>query len=111
MKKEKILIWGLILLFAVMMSTPFLIPHTGFAALFGLVPLLCMDRIVSLLGKKKAWVYHYSAFVIWNTFTTFWVCNATVGGGIFAILANSLQMSLIFGLFRLSKKMFNGALP
>ena len=111
MKKEKILIWGLILLFAVMMSIPFLIPHTGFIALFGLVPLLCMDRIITLLGNKKAWIYHYSAFVIWNTFTTFWVCNATVGGGIFAILANSLQMSLIFGLFRLSKKKFNGALP
>ena len=111
MKKENMLLWGLVLLFAVMMSVPFLIPHTGFIALFGLVPLLCMDRIADLLGKKRVWIYHYTAFVLWNAITTFWVCNATVGGGIFAVLANSLQMSLVFGLFRESKKKFNGSLP
>ena len=111
MKKENMLLWGLVLLFAVMMSVPFLIPHTGFIALFGIVPLLCMDRIADLLGKKRVWIYHYTAFVLWNAITTFWVCNATVGGGIFAVLANSLQMSLVFGLFRESKKKFNGSLP
>ena len=105
------LIWGLVVLFALMMSAPFIIPHTGILALFGLVPLLCMERIASQLGRKRIWIYHYSAFVLWNTITTFWVCNATVGGGIFAILANSLQMSVIFGLFRVSKKKFSGSLP
>lgn len=111
MKKENIVLWGLVLLFAVMMSVPFLVPHTGFLALFGIVPLLCMDRIATLTEKKRVWIYHYSAFVLWNAITTFWVCNATVGGGIFAVLANSLQMSTIFGLFRLSKKKFTGTLP
>ena len=111
MKKENMILWGMVLLFAVMMSVPFLIPHTGLLALFGILPILCMDRIATLLEKKRVWIYHYSAFVLWNTFTTFWVCNATVGGGIFAILANSLQMSLIFGLFRWSKKKFTGSLP
>ena len=111
MKKENMLIWGLVVLFALMMSAPFIIPHTGILALFGLVPLLCMERIASQLGRKRIWIYHYSAFVLWNAITTFWVCNATVGGGIFAILANSLQMSVIFGLFRLSKKKFSGSLP
>ena len=105
------ILWIMVLLFAVMMSVPFLIPHTGLLALFGILPLLCMDRIATLTDKKRVWIYHYSAFVLWNTFTTFWVCNATVGGGIFAILANSLQMSLIFGLFRVSKKKFTGSLP
>ena len=111
MKKENMLIWGLTVLFALMMSAPFIIPHTGILALFGLVPLLCMERIASQLGKKRIWIYHYSAFVLWNAITTFWVCNATIGGGIFAVLANSLQMSLVFGLFRLSKKKFSGSLP
>ena len=111
MKKENMILWGMVLLFAVMMSVPFLVPHTGLIALFGLLPLLAMERIATLLEKKRVWIYHYSAFVLWNTFTTFWVCNATVGGGIFAILANSLQMSLVFGLFRWSKKRFTGALP
>ena len=111
MKKENILLWGLVVIFALMMSAPFIIPHTGLIALFGLLPLLAMERIADQLGKKRIWIYHYSAFVLWNTFTTFWVCNATIGGGIFAILANSLQMSLVFGLFRISKKKFSGALP
>ena len=111
MKKENMILWGMVLLFAVMMSVPFLVPHTGLLALFGILPLLCMERIATILQKTKIWIYHYTAFVLWNTFTTFWVCNATVGGGIFAILANSLQMSLVFGLFRLSKKKFSGTLP
>ena len=111
MKRENILIWGLIALFAVLMSVPFLIPHCGFLALVGFIPLLCMERIATMLEKKRIWVYHYSAFVLWNAITTFWVCNATIGGGLFAIFANALQMSLVFGLFRWSKKRFKGALP
>ena len=111
MKKENILIWGLTVLFSVLMSVPFIIPHTGFLALIGIVPLLCMERIVSMLEKKRIWIYHYSAFVLWNAITTFWVCNATVGGGLFAVFANALQMSLVFGLFRLSRKKFGGSLP
>lgn len=111
MKKENMLIWGLVVLFAAMMSVPYLIPHTGILALFGIVPLLCMERIADISGRKRIWIFHYTAFVLWNAITTFWVCNATVGGGIFAVLANSLQMSLVFGLFRLSKKRFSGSLP
>ena len=111
MKRENILIWTLILLFAVMMSVPFLVPHTGLLALIGFVPLLCMERIAEQTEKKRIWIYHYSAFVLWNAITTFWVCNATIGGGLFAIFANAFQMSLIFGLYRLSKKKFKGVLP
>lgn len=111
MKKENILLWSLTVLSAVIMSIPYLVPHTGLLALFGFVPLLCMDRIATMTGKRHVWIYHYSCFVLWNAFTTFWVCNATVGGGLFAVFANALQMSLIFGLFRISKKKFSGALP
>ena len=105
------ILWGLSIISAVIMSVPYLVPHTGFLALIGLVPLLCMERIAEMSGRKHIWIYHYTAFVLWNAITTFWVCNATIGGGIFAILANSLQMSLVFGLFRLSRKKFHGALP
>lgn len=110
-KQPVLLVWGLVLLFAGFMSMPFLVPHCGVFALFGIVPLLMMERIVSLSGMRRGWVYHYSAFVLWNAATTFWVCNATIGGGLIAIFANALQMSLIFGLFRFSKKYFRGVLP
>ena len=111
MKKENIILWGLSIMSAIMMSVPFLVPHTGFLALFGLIPLLCMERIATISMKRHIWVYHYTTFVLWNAITTFWVCNATLGGGLFAIFANAFQMSVIFGLFRLSKKKFSGALP
>ena len=111
MKRENILLWGLVMTFAILMSVPFLIPHAGLVALIGFVPLLCMERIAELTGKKRIWIYHYTAFVLWNAMTTFWVCNATLGGGLFAIFANAFQMSLIFGLFRISKRKFKGALP
>ena len=107
----QLLLWGLCILFAVLMSIPYIVPHTGFMALFGIVPLLMMDRVASMSGVRRIWIYHYSAFVLWNAFTTFWVCNATVGGGIFAVLANAFQMSVIFALFRLSKRYFSGILP
>ena len=111
MKKYKKTLWGLALLSSVLMSVPFLVPHCGFFALFGLVPLLCMERIATLQGERRIFIYHYASFVLWNALTTFWVCNATVGGGIFAVLANALQMSVIFALFRLSKRHFKGVLP
>ena len=71
-------------LFALMMSLPFLVPHLGFLALTGLIPLLMMDRIATLTGARHFWMWHYFSFVLWNAVTTFWVCNATVGGGLFA---------------------------
>ena len=111
MKKDRPVLWALTVLFAVLMSVPFLVPHCGFLSLFGIVPLLCMERIASMNGTRHVWIYHYTGFVLWNAFTTFWVCNATVGGGLFAIFANAFQMSLIFGLFRFSKKYFKGILP
>ena len=109
--RNKLLLWIFVLLFAVLMSIPWLVPHMGVLALVGFLPLLLADDIATQLKMKHFWVYSYVAFVLWNAFTTFWVCNATVGGGIFAVLANALQMCLIWGVFRLSKKRLGGVLP
>ena len=95
----------------VLMSSPWLVPHAGVVALVGLLPLLVAEHIANGAGMKHFWWWHYSSFVLWNAITTFWVCNATVGGGIFAVLANALQMSLIFGIFRLGRKYMKGAVP
>ena len=107
----KAALWLLSITSGVLMSIPWLVPGTGLVALFGLVPLLVAEYIAQGAGTKHFWIWHYSCFVIWNALTTFWVCNATVGGGIFAVLANALQMSLVFGLFRLSRKRLSGVIP
>lgn len=93
------------------MSIPWLVPHTGALALIGFLPLMCADALADQYRVKHFWIYHFSCFVLWNAITTFWVCNATVGGGIFAVLANALQMSVVWGVFRLSKKRFTGVVP
>ena len=108
-----VLLLGLAALFVLLMSVPFLVEGCGWMALVGFVPLLCMERVAEQHSLKHFWWWHYGTFVAWNAVTTFWVCNATVGGGIFAILANALQMSLVFGLFRWVKRRvrFSSALP
>ena len=108
-KKMSILL--LLLLSVCLMSLPFLVQGTGFLALVGLVPLLTAERLAGEAGIRRFFWWHYLCFVAWNFATTFWVCNATVGGGIFASLANALQMSVIFELFRWSRKHLRGSLP
>ena len=111
MRKIRIVLWICVLLSVALMSVPWLVPHCGWMALIGLVPLLCADHIAEINGVRRFWIWHYSFFVLWNAVTTWWVANATLGGAIFAVLANALQMSLVFGLFRLSKRRLGGILP
>ena len=96
---------------AVLLSLPWLVPHAGALSLVAFLPLLWADYAADELKIKHFWLYHYYCFVLWNALTTFWVCNATVCGGIFAILANALQMSLVWALFRLGKRYLGGAVP
>ena len=111
MNKDKRLIALLLAAFAVLISLPWLLPHVGVLALVAIVPLLCAERIATGLGIKHFFWWYYAAFVVFNALTTWWVCKATVGGGIFACLANALQMAVIFGLFRISRRRFSGVLP
>ena len=112
MRKPQLLLWLLCALSALLLSLPWLVPHTGALALVAFVPLLVADAVAEQCRVRASWVYPAATFVAWNAATTFWVCNATVGGGIFAILANAAQMLLVWLLFRLArKKMGGGQLP
>lgn len=109
--KQNRLIIGLLLLFAVLLSIPFLVPHTGALALVAFVPLLCAERLASAYGIRRFFWWYYLAFLLFNAITTWWVCKATVGGGIFACAANAMYMAVIFSVFRISKKRFKGVVP
>ncbi len=97
--------------FVLLMSLPWLVPHLGWTALGGLMPLLILERLASAREVKHFWWWHYGLFTAWNAVTTWWVGNATVGGAVFAVLANALQMSLIFGSFRWVKRRTRGVMP
>ena len=111
LKKNGIIFLYLTAAFVALGSVPFLVKGCGWMMLFAFVPLLYMDKLASERGVKHFWLWHYGAFLLWNAVTTFWVCNATVGGGIFACVANAFQMSLVFGLYRWVKKRQGGVLP
>ena len=103
-KKEKKIKLILFILFAILISVPFLVPHTAPLALIAFIPLLLAE---SFFKGKMAWINFYLPFLIWNLATTYWIYNATVAGAAAAVFANALQMSLIFMLFRWFKKRTN----
>lgn len=55
-------------------------------------------------GRALLFGLSYLAFFIWNVSTTWWLYNASLGGAIMAILANSFIMSAVFWIFHLTKK-------
>ena len=103
------LLW--VLTSAVLLSIPYLVPGTGPVMLVAFLPLLYLERRMTLEGRPRFFLYAWLSFSLWNFITTFWVCNATMGGGIFTGFANAFKMALIFQLFHWSKKRLRGVLP
>lgn len=99
-KNIKLAVWGLALLFAVMMSVPFLVPGLGFVALLGFTPLLCMDRLGTVHGLKHMWWRVYVAFLLFNIGASYWIWYVSPAGSIATIILNALQMAAIYALFR-----------
>lgn len=53
---------------------------------------------------RAAMMRVYPGLLVWNILTTYWLAMATVGGGVAAILANAVVMSVPFGLYRRFRK-------
>jgi apolipoprotein N-acyltransferase len=93
-------LWLLVAGFAVLMSLPFLVPHLGFLALVGFVPLFMLDRALRELQVRHSFWYYYAAFVLFNVFTTFWIWFVSPVGAVAALLLNALQMAAVFAIGR-----------
>lgn len=72
------------------------------------IPLLYMvERIIE--DGEKGWVvfrYSYSAFLVWNILTTFWVANTSFIPSIVAFTLNSLFMTIPFMCYYHFRKRF-----
>lgn len=85
-------------------------PTYGFPGLlfFAFVPLLYVERTLRLSDKtRKAWTIlgsAYLCFFLWNIITTYWLYFATPFGMWFAVLVNSLLMSLVFLIYHFVAK-------
>jgi apolipoprotein N-acyltransferase len=80
----------------------------GFLLHIALVPILIIEAEISSKYFKRQGLRFfglvYFALLIWNALSTWWIYNATAGGGIFAIAANALLMSIPLMLFYYTKK-------
>ncbi|TNE72414.1 apolipoprotein N-acyltransferase [bacterium] len=79
---------------------------------FLLFPAFCLLFVLAEKadsGKQLAY-WSYPAFAIWNLLTTYWLMYATVPGGLAAILANAVIMTIPLAWMRrvLISKMHNG---
>lgn len=108
---DKSLLWILVLLSVALFTIPYLVPHTGLLALFSFVPLFYIDKICRESNIKRCWIFYSAVFLLWNLFSTYWIYKATVAGAIAAVILNSLQMIVVFRLFRWSKGVAKGAFP
>ena len=84
-------------------------PTYGFPLLLfiGFIPLLFVERRLRSSGNKvklKVWLNAYLTFLTWNLITTWWLYYASVFGMLFAILVNSLLMSILFLLYHVAAK-------
>ncbi len=89
-------------------------PTYGFAIFIftAFVPLLVAEKNIREKykhTKRKVFFISYLSFLIWNIITTWWIWHSTQGGAIFAILANTMLMTITFLLYhtvakRLSQK-------
>ncbi len=79
-------------------------PSIDFSILLfvGMVPLLFVEdqfqKSPQAAGKLYLGVI-YTGLLLWNTFTTYWVMKATIGGGLLALVANAALMTIPFGIF------------
>lgn len=110
-RKINLQIWLLALASSVLLSIPYIVPHAGLVSLVALVPLFLAEQLAHNSGKKRFFHVAYTSFLVWNLITTFWVWFATPPGAVAAFLLNTLQMAILFTLFRWMRKFTNGFLP
>ena len=75
------------------------------------VPLGCLTLFVAFVplfyiteNAKKKWLFVYVALFLWNLATTWWVWNASAGGAVAMLFANTLLMTIPWGAYLLLKK-------
>lgn len=69
------------------------------------VPMFYLEQELQSPGKTGLfYLYLYGALFLFNLLTTWWVWNASEGGAIFMLLANSFLMTLPFMAYRFTRR-------
>ncbi|MFN3316021.1 MAG: apolipoprotein N-acyltransferase, partial [Raineya sp.] len=92
----------LVFISAILLSLAWYFP-LGALALFGaFVPLFYLTD--SSTKTFRTWLYVYFCLFLWNLATTWWVWNASAGGAIGMLFANTLLMSFPWLFYLIIKK-------
>lgn len=87
---------------------------TAFMVFGAFLPLLYVEHLVSDPNSRyfgrNFFRLTYSALLLWNILTTYWVANSHVFGGVFAYTVNTFLMCLPWFMFHLTKKRFGAGL-
>ncbi len=87
---------------------------TAFIIFGALLPLLYVEHVVSNPNSKyfghNFFRLSYTAILLWNILTTYWVANSHIFGGLFAFTANTFFMCLPWFMFHLTKKRFGAGI-
>lgn len=77
-------------------------PSDGFTPLLfiGFVPFLWLFKVCKTSKKSTFFGYLFLGFFIWNALTSWWLWNSTIFGMFFAMIINSLLMTLVAMLWR-----------
>lgn len=112
MKKNSLgKLWILSLISGLLLAVPYIYPHCGLVSLVAFLPLLAAERIATENGIRHFGLCYYSGFLLWNIVATWWIWYATPAGTVAAIILNSLQMAVVFRLFRFLRKRYAGFFP
>lgn len=90
-------------------------PASGFAPLLliAFVPLLFVEDVaLRLRDKHSPWLLFgisYFGFLTFNILTTWWVKEASLFGGLAAMILNALFMAMVFQLFHITRTRIRGA--
>ncbi len=80
----------------------------GWTLLIAFIPLFFVEEEVYQkrieLRSINVFYYAYISFFTWNLISTWWVSNSTIGGGVAAVVLNSLWYAILFWVFHIIKR-------
>ncbi|MFZ4414161.1 MAG: apolipoprotein N-acyltransferase [Bacteroidales bacterium] len=85
-------------------------PLNGFSYLIfiAFLPLLWVEDVITQNplkhGKFSFFFIAFTGLFIFNALTTYWIWNSTAVGGVFALLLNSLLMTMVFNFYHFSRR-------
>lgn len=90
-----------------LLALAFVVPALWWLGMVGWLPLLIIEE--TRRGRQSFLRYAYLGLLVWNIGATWWIKNATLGGAIAAIVANSFLMLLPLAVWRGLHKRFPGS--